>query len=72
MPPFVDKAEDNRVFFKNLRQLLLNLKSQHSLGGNFKELSMGTSQDFQVAIEEGATWVRLGTTLFGDRPGTKR
>lgn len=68
MPPFVEKAEDNRIHFKNLRQLLLKLKCEYSVGENFRELSMGTSQDYQIAIEEGATWIRLGTTLFGDRP----
>ncbi len=71
MPPFVENPEENRRYFKDLRQLLLKLKSTYELSENFRELSMGTSQDYRVAIEEGATWIRLGTTLFGDRPVTK-
>jgi PLP dependent protein len=71
MPPFVQNSEENRRYFNELRQLLLKLKSTYKLSENFRELSMGTSQDYQVAIEEGATWIRLGTTLFGDRPAAK-
>lgn len=67
MPPFVENPEDNRIHFKNLKRILFELKKNYSLPENFCELSMGTSQDYKVAAEEGATWVRLGTTLFGPR-----
>lgn len=67
MPPFVENPEDNRVYFRNLRTLLKIFQSENGEHPSFCELSMGTSQDYQVAIEEGATWIRLGSTLFGPR-----
>lgn len=67
MPPLQNSAEQNRVYFKALRDLreqTANLRTdEHTLS----ELSMGTSQDFEVAIEEGSTMVRLGTVLLGAR-----
>lgn len=60
MPPLENSAENNRVFFRKLKVLGTQL--------NINEFSMGTSQDYQVALEEGATWIRIGTVLFGDRP----
>lgn len=59
MPPLTNKAEENRIFFKKLKKIGLQL--------NLNEFSMGTSQDYTVALEEGATWIRLGTILFGER-----
>ncbi|MBS1787552.1 MAG: YggS family pyridoxal phosphate-dependent enzyme [Acidobacteria bacterium] len=59
VPPFVDDPEEVRPFFRRLRIL----RDQAQL----KELSMGMSHDFEVAIEEGATIVRIGTALFGER-----
>lgn len=59
MPPLQNSAEDNRPYFKQLKKLA----DQYHL----KELSMGTSHDYLIALEEGATWIRLGTILFGDR-----
>jgi uncharacterized pyridoxal phosphate-containing UPF0001 family protein len=56
MPPFVERAEDNRRHFAALAELA----GRHGL----KELSMGTTQDFEVAAAEGATIVRLGTVLY--------
>lgn len=61
MAPLVNNPEDNRKYFRSLKTL-----SEKSPGIG-KELSMGTSCDYQVAIEEGATQVRLGTALFGKR-----
>ena len=62
MPPFSDDPEASRPYFARLRELA----EEHGL----RELSMGTSQDYRVAAEEGATYVRVGSTLFGDRrPG---
>ena len=56
MPPFVERAEDNRRWFARLAELA----AEHGL----ERLSMGTSQDYEVAVQEGATIVRLGTTLY--------
>jgi pyridoxal phosphate enzyme (YggS family) len=60
MPPLESQPEKNRVFFKELKSLGNQL--------NLKEFSMGTSHDYQIALQEGATWIRLGTMLFGERP----
>ena len=60
IPPIVERAEDSRGWFQALRRLA----ERHGL----KELSMGMSADFEVAIEEGATMVRVGTAIFGVRP----
>ena len=59
MPPLENNPEKNRVFFKKLKYI------GNKLGLN--EFSMGTSHDYQIALEEGATWIRLGTMLFGER-----
>jgi pyridoxal phosphate enzyme (YggS family) len=59
--PWVDNAEEVRPVFRQLRQL------RDSLG--LKHLSMGMSDDFEVAIEEGATLVRIGRAIFGERSG---
>jgi len=56
MPPFTEDAEDSRPYFRRLRELA-------ELYG-MRELSMGTSQDYRVAADEGATMVRLGTVLY--------
>jgi pyridoxal phosphate enzyme (YggS family) len=60
IPPAVERAEDARAWFRALRQLA----DRHGL----TEVSMGMSGDFEVAIEEGATLVRIGTAIFGARP----
>jgi hypothetical protein len=60
IPPVVERAEDSRPAFRALRALA----GRHGLG----ELSMGMSSDFEVAVEEGATMVRVGTAIFGPRP----
>lgn len=68
MPPFSDDPEDSRPYFQKLRSLRDNL-AQMKIPGIFpEELSMGMSGDFEVAIEEGATLVRIGTAIFGPRP----
>jgi len=60
IPPEVERAEDSRPWFRRLRELA----ERHGL----RELSMGMSGDFEVAVEEGATMVRVGTAVFGPRP----
>ena len=68
MPPYFDDPEKARPYFTALRELRDTLL-QESIGGvNLQELSMGMSGDFEVAIEEGATMVRIGTAIFGERP----
>ena len=65
MAPFELKAEETRPVFAGLRQLRDNLLEQLGDDCTLTELSMGMSNDFEVAIEEGATYVRLGTILIG-------
>jgi len=67
MPPFFEDAEKTRPFYQRLRRLQRFLKEELP-EISWDELSIGTSFDYEVAIEEGATMVRLGTTLFGARP----
>ena len=65
LPPPADRAEDARPYFARLRQLRDRLRKSLP---EVRELSMGMSFDYEVAVEEGATMVRVGTALFGDRP----
>ncbi|GAB4568329.1 MAG: YggS family pyridoxal phosphate-dependent enzyme [Haliangiales bacterium] len=66
MPPFAQTPEQNRAYFRRLAALRRELATSHPA---LTELSMGTTGDFEVAVEEGATLVRVGTALFGARPG---
>ena len=68
IPPFLEPAERVRPYFRRLRQLAEELDRRRIAGVTTQRLSMGMSHDFEVAIEEGATEVRLGTALFGPRP----
>jgi pyridoxal phosphate enzyme (YggS family) len=67
LPPFFDEAEQVRPFFRKLRELRDELSSQRAFGDARGELSMGMTHDYEVAIEEGATIVRVGTAIFGER-----
>ncbi len=67
VPPFFDDPEDARPFFQRLRLLRDEARRAGVVGEQFKDLSMGMSNDFEVAIEEGATFIRVGTALFGAR-----
>ena len=67
IPPFSDDPEDSRIWFKRLRELRDELNSRKIENIRIQHLSMGMSQDFEVAVEEGATIVRLGSLLFGRR-----
>lgn len=67
MPPFSKDPEDSRPAFRALRELRDRLQDDLSMG--LPELSMGMSNDYGVAVEEGATYIRLGTALFGERKG---
>lgn len=68
MAPFVP-AEETRPYFRRMRMLFEDMKKTWEDAGNIdiRELSMGMSGDYRVAIEEGATMVRLGSSIFGDR-----
>jgi PLP dependent protein len=68
LPPAVSDPEAARPYFKAVRQLRDDLVAQGVEKSMLAELSMGMSQDFEVAIEEGATIVRVGSAIFGDRP----
>jgi len=70
MAPFSEDPEDARPCFRRLREIRDDLQSR--LGVGLPRLSMGMSGDYEVAVEEGATWVRLGTVLFGERPKARR
>lgn len=67
LPPFFDDPEQARPFFRRLRELRDEFRAQGVFGDQKGELSMGMTHDFQVAIEEGATMVRVGTAIFGQR-----
>lgn len=66
LPPFFDDPEATRAYFIRLREIRDELARQNAFSGQ-GELSMGMSHDFEVAIEEGATMVRVGTAIFGER-----
>jgi pyridoxal phosphate enzyme (YggS family) len=68
IPPFTDDPQQARPYFRRLRELRDQLASRRLPGVRLDVLSMGMSHDFEVAIEEGSTCVRLGTALFGERP----
>ena len=65
--PFVENAEDNRLFFREIHQLSVDIKEQNIDNVHMDILSMGMTGDYMVAIEEGATMVRVGTGIFGER-----
>lgn len=65
--PPVEKPEDARGYFKEMRELFQAVEAEQIPGVEMKELSMGMTGDFEVAIEEGATMVRVGTAIFGER-----
>ncbi len=67
LPPFFDDPQATRPYFKKLRAIRDELSSQNAFANGIGELSMGMSNDFEVAIEEGATVVRVGTAIFGKR-----
>lgn len=67
IPPFFAVAEQVRPFFRRLRELRDALATQRAFGEHSGDLSMGMTNDYEVAIEEGATIVRVGTAVFGER-----
>jgi pyridoxal phosphate enzyme (YggS family) len=67
LPPFFDDTEAARPYFRRLREIRDRLAAGNAFSSGRGELSMGMSHDFEVAIEEGATIVRVGTAIFGER-----
>ncbi|MFL6211572.1 MAG: YggS family pyridoxal phosphate-dependent enzyme [Pyrinomonadaceae bacterium] len=67
LPPFFDQAEQVRPYFRRLRELRDEWQARGAFGARTGELSMGMTHDFEIAISEGATMVRVGTALFGAR-----
>lgn len=67
IPPFLDDPGQVRPYFRKLRELSRRIADENIPGVFMNELSMGMSGDFEVAIEEGATMVRVGTAIFGER-----
>jgi pyridoxal phosphate enzyme (YggS family) len=70
IPPLADKAEASRKYFVQLRELRDRLQKEFYV--DLPQLSMGMTQDFSIAVEEGATLVRVGTAIFGERTRPKR
>ena len=68
VPPFTDDPEGARPYFRELRELRDSLAARSYPNVTLDVLSMGMSHDFEVAIEEGSTCVRIGTAIFGERP----
>lgn len=65
--PYVSNPEENRQYFRDMRQLCVDLKAKNIDNTSMDYLSMGMTNDFEVAVEEGATHVRVGTAIFGER-----
>lgn len=65
--PFVENPEDNRLYFREIKQLSVDINNQNIDNVSMDILSMGMTGDYMVAIEEGATMVRVGTGIFGER-----
>ena len=71
IPPFFENPEDVRPYFLQLRVLAGEIEARKLANVSMRELSIGMSHDFEVAIEEGATMVRIGTAIFGARPAAR-
>ncbi len=71
IPPFVNNPEDNRHYFRRLKEIFVDIKSKNIDNISMNALSMGMTGDYLVAVEEGATFIRVGTGIFGERNYTK-
>ena len=70
--PYVENAEDNRLYFRQIKDLSVDINRKNIDNVSMKILSMGMTGDYEVAIEEGATMVRVGTGIFGERNYNKQ
>ncbi|MBS7008181.1 YggS family pyridoxal phosphate-dependent enzyme [Anaerostipes sp.] len=69
--PFVENPQNNRIYFRRMRQLFVDIKEKNFDNISMNILSMGMTNDYQVAVEEGSTLVRVGTGIFGERDYSK-
>jgi pyridoxal phosphate enzyme (YggS family) len=67
IPPYSEDPENSRIFFRKIQELAVTINKENIPNVSMNELSMGMSGDFEVAVEEGATMVRVGTAIFGER-----
>ena len=67
MAPYTENAEENRIYFRKMKELLVDINNKNIDNISMDVLSMGMTGDYEVAIEEGATMVRVGTGIFGER-----
>ena len=65
--PFLDDPEDNRKYFRAMKQLSVDIKNKNFDNVDMSILSMGMTNDYEIAVEEGATMIRVGTAIFGER-----
>ncbi len=65
--PYVENPEDNRMYFRKIKELSVDIRNKNIDNVSMSVLSMGMTGDYEVAIEEGATMVRVGTGIFGER-----
>ena len=65
--PYTDDPQTNRIYFRKIRKLAVDIDEQSIDNVSMEFLSMGMTGDFEVAIEEGATHIRVGTAIFGNR-----
>ena len=65
--PYVEDPEENRLYFREIKQLSVDINNQNIDNVSMNILSMGMTGDYMVAIEEGSTMVRVGTGIFGER-----
>lgn len=65
--PFVSDPEENREIFRELKKLSIDINTKNINNVSCDILSMGMSNDYEIAVEEGATHVRVGTSIFGER-----
>jgi PLP dependent protein len=72
VPPYHDNPEESRPYFRQMRKLFAQVSNRKLPGIEMKVLSMGMSHDFEIAIEEGSTCVRVGTAIFGERTTVRR
>ncbi len=70
--PYVENAEDNRLYFRKIKDLSVDIAAKNIDNVSMEILSMGMTGDYEVAIEEGATMVRVGTGIFGERNYNKQ
>ena len=67
MAPYLEDREKTRIYFKRMKELFENINSKNINNLKLRNLSMGMSNDFDIAIQEGSTIVRVGTSIFGER-----